>query len=176
MKDILVRYWESPCGEMVLGAFGDRLCMCDWVRTRHPGRVRKRLSAYLDAGFSETPSEVTQEAVRQLGEYFAGKRQKFDIPVLLAGTDFQKTVWERLMEIPYGQSLTYGGLAGALGRPEAVRAVAAACGANAFSIIVPCHRVTGSDGSLTGYAGGIEAKRFLLGLESGAKEIFSEIP
>ena len=91
----------------------------------------------------------------------------FDIPLLLVGTDFQKKVWEQLLAIPYGETVSYGELAASLGMPSAVRAVANANGANAISIFVPCHRVTGSGQTLTGYGGGLDAKRFLLELEGG---------
>lgn len=105
------------------------------------------------------------EAARQLDEYFGRKRTTFDIPLLFAGTDFQKNVWRTLLEIPYGQTLSYGEMARRLGLPNSVRAVANANGANAISIFAPCHRVIGSNRSLTGYGGGIEAKKFLLELE-----------
>ena len=108
---------------------------------------------------------VLQVARRQLDEYFKGERQIFDMPLLFVGTDFQKNVWQELLKIPYGATITYADLAARLGRPNAVRAVANANGANAISIFAPCHRVVGSNGTLGGYGGGIEAKRFLLGLE-----------
>lgn len=110
---------------------------------------------------------VLVEARRQLGEYFAGERHDFDLPLAGAGTDFQKRVWGQLREIPFGQTASYGDIARQLGMPPgASRAVGLANGANPIAIVVPCHRVIGADGSLTGYAGGIERKRFLLGLES----------
>ena len=100
-----------------------------------------------------------------MDEYFLKRRKHFDIPLLFAGTDFQKQVWQSLLTIPYGQTLSYGALAANIGCPKAVRAVANANGANALSIFVPCHRVIGGNRSLTGYGGGVEAKRFLLDLE-----------
>ena len=112
------------------------------------------------------PSDITLATAAQLDEYFARQRTSFDIPLLFAGTDFQKRVWNTLLEIPYGQTVSYGELAKRIGKPAAVRAVANAIGANAISVIVPCHRVTGSDHTLTGYGGGIAAKRMLLALES----------
>ena len=119
----------------------------------------------LHADYKETTSDVLSEAVRQLDEYFAGKRRNFTIPLLFVGTDFQKKVWNKLLEIPYGKTISYGELARMIGMPKAVRAVANANGANAISIFAPCHRVIGSNRSLTGYGGGIEAKKFLLELE-----------
>ena len=188
-----VRY-QSPCGEMMLGAVGDRLCLCNWTQELHPGRVEQRLRTILKAQFEECgqitetettasqsrqsnpaviqgqclrPSmpEVLQRTVRELDEYFRGERREFDIPLLLAGSDFQKRVWQQLPRIPYGQTVSYGELAAAIGSPKSVRAVANANGANAISIILPCHRIIGSDGSLTGYGGGLRAKQYLLDLE-----------
>ncbi len=104
-------------------------------------------------------------ARRQLTEYFQGRRQQFDLPLDLRGTDFQRAVWAALCEIPFGQTLTYGEQAKRIGNPKGMRAVGAANGRNPIAIIVPCHRVIGADGTLTGYAGGIERKRWLLAHE-----------
>lgn len=123
------------------------------------------MQTLLNAGYTEMTSEIIEETRRQLDEYFRHERQAFDIPLLTAGTEFQESVWNSLMEIPYGQTITYGELATRLGKPAAVRAVANANGANAISIIIPCHRVIGSNNTLTGYGGGLEAKKFLLELE-----------
>ena len=123
------------------------------------------MQTLLNAGYTEMTSEIIEETRRQLDEYFRHERQAFDIPLLTAGTKFQKSVWNSLMEIPYGQTITYGELATRLGKPAAVRAVANANGANAISIIIPCHRVIGSNNTLTGYGGGLRAKKFLLELE-----------
>jgi methylated-DNA-[protein]-cysteine S-methyltransferase len=104
-------------------------------------------------------------AARQLTEYFAGQRTEFDLPLEMAGTDFQRRVWAALREIPYGETVSYGELARGLGQASASRAVGLANGKNPFAVVVPCHRVVGSDGSLTGYGGGLDRKRFLLALE-----------
>ena len=109
---------------------------------------------------------AVEDAAAQLREYFAGERTAFDLELDLGGTPLQRAVWERLQAIPYGETLTYTELAAALGRPDAVRAVAAAVGRTPVPVVVPCHRVVGRDGSLTGYAGGLERKRALLDLES----------
>ena len=150
---------------MILGSYGGKLCLCNWVEEKHPGRVDKRLRTFLKAGYEEASSPVVEEAVRQLDEYFRKERTVFDVPLLFAGSDFQKRVWRLLLDIPYGQTISYGEMARRLGMPTAVRAVANANGANAISIFAPCHRVIGSNRSLTGYGGGIEAKKFLLELE-----------
>ena len=166
MRNIIrTRMYESPCGGLLLGSYGDRLCLCDWLAEKHHGRVRRRLEHLLNAAFEEEASPVTDEAARQLDEYFAGRRRAFDVPLLFAGTDFQKAVWGELLKIPFGETVSYAELALRIGMPTAVRATANANGANSLSIFVPCHRVVGSDRSLTGYGGGIEAKRRLLELE-----------
>ena len=162
-----VEGYHSPCGELVLGSVGDRLCLCNWAVELHPGRVEKRLRERLGVEVREAASDVTREARRQLDAYFRRERRTFDVPLLFAGSDFQQGVWRELLAIPYGETISYGEMARRLGRPRAVRAVANANGANAISIFAPCHRVVGSDGSLTGYGGGVEAKRFLLALERG---------
>lgn len=114
---------------------------------------------------------VLAEAERQLEEYFAGRRRSFDLPLALEGTAFQRRVWEALLNVGYGETVTYGQLADQLGQPTAARAVGLANGRNPVSIIVPCHRVIGSNGSLTGYGGGISNKQRLLDLERGVRTI-----
>lgn len=113
-----------------------------------------------------TDSELTQKTVEQLAQYFAGERIEFDLPLEASGTAFQKKVWQALTQIPHGQTCSYGDIANKLGNPKAVRAVGAANGKNPISIVVPCHRVIGANGTLTGYAGGLKRKSFLLTLES----------
>lgn len=162
---IIIQKYTSPCGDLVLGTFGDRLCMCDWMQSKKHDTNLSRLSRMLDAEFTEGTSPVIGKSVSQLNEYFAGLRRDFDVPMQFAGTEFQKKVWKTLLTIPYGHTISYGEMARLIGMPSAVRAVAAAVGANAISIIAPCHRIIGRSGSLTGYAGSIEAKRFLLELE-----------
>jgi methylated-DNA-[protein]-cysteine S-methyltransferase len=108
------------------------------------------------------------DVTRQLDEYFAGSRRSFDLPLAPAGTAFQSRVWDALARIPWGTTVTYGELAVRAGRPGAARAVGAAVGRNPISIVVPCHRVVGADGTLTGYAGGVDRKAFLLALEGAA--------
>ncbi len=105
--------------------------------------------------------------IAQLGEYFGGERREFAVDFNLEGTEFQKKVWRALAAIPFGETVTYGALARAVGSPAAARAVGAACGSNPVPLIIPCHRAVGSDGSLTGFGGGLDAKRWLLAHESG---------
>lgn len=162
---IKTKRYESPCGVLLLGSFGDKLCLCDWQVEKHRDHVDKRLKRILQAEFEEGTSEVIEQAVRQLDEFFAGKRRIFDVPLLFVGTDFQKAVWNELLKIPFGKTISYSEMAQRIGLPKAVRAVANANGANSMSLFAPCHRVIGSDCSLTGYGGGLAAKRMLLELE-----------
>ncbi len=164
-NEIMVKRYQTPCGSLLLGSFSDRLCLCDWQVEKHHVRVVHRLRRILNAELIEGSTEVIERAVQQLDEYFAVKRRIFDVPLLFVGSDFQKKVWNELLKIPYGETVSYGELALNIGRPKAVRAVANANGANALSVFVPCHRVIGSDHSLTGYGGGLDAKRFMLKLE-----------
>lgn len=166
-KKNIIKIWryESPCGVLMLGSFGDKLCLCDWQVKKHRRHVDRRLQHILDAEFEEGTSDVIERAAAQLDEYFAGRRRAFDIPLLFVGTDFQKVVWNELLQIPFGQTMSYGEMARRIGMPKVVRAVANANGANAISIFAPCHRVIGSDRSLTGYGGGLDVKRKLLELE-----------
>lgn len=147
---MIVKEYQSPCGTLTLGAEGDFIVMCRWG----------------EAGNEDGSSPVIEEAIRQLDDYFAGRLKSFDLPVRFSGTDFQKEVWQVLCDIQYGHTISYTSLARRLGRPSSVRAVANAVGKNPINIICPCHRVIGSDGSLTGYAGGLEAKKKLLELET----------
>jgi methylated-DNA-[protein]-cysteine S-methyltransferase len=118
-----------------------------------------------DAPEVEGPDELLDATVSQLGEYFAGDRRDFDLPLHLEGTDFQKQAWRALAGIPYGETISYGRQAEAIGRPGAFRAVGSANGQNPIPIVLPCHRVVGADGSLTGFGGGIDIKQQLLDLE-----------
>lgn len=162
---IFIRLYDSPCGVLRLGAWDDKLCLCDWDVPGHSDKVDRRLCRLLDAEFAEGETGVTRMAATQLDKYFAGCLREFDVPMIFAGTDFQKTVWNALLTIPYGTTISYAELASRIGMPKAVRAVANANGANAISIFAPCHRVIGSDHTLTGYAGGLRVKEFILNLE-----------
>jgi methylated-DNA-[protein]-cysteine S-methyltransferase len=127
--------------------------------------TRLLFAADPDPSWSTDPCPVLDEAVRQLGEYFAGERRDFDLPLDPVGTPFQLTVWAALRDIPYAETINYGQLAGRVGNPNSSRAVGLANGRNPISIVVPCHRVIGADGNMTGYGGGLPRKRFLLMLE-----------
>lgn len=149
---------ESPVGKLKLVASDKGLVAILWD---HDPPRRVRLSELV----ANEQHPVLDETERQLGEYFARKRKKFSVVLDMRGTRFQKGVWEALLAIPFGKTRSYGQLAKQLGNPRATRAVGAANGRNPVSIIVPCHRVIGSSGKLTGFAGGLEAKAHLLRLE-----------
>ena len=154
--------FETPVGSLRVVATEEGLVALLWPDDE--GRVRLPPS-------QQGSNPIIEQTRRQVGEYFAGTRRTFDLPVTPLGTEFQKQVWATLESIPYGTTTTYGTLAGRLGRPTAARAVGAANGRNPISIIVPCHRVIGKNGSLTGFGGGLATKRFLLDLESGTKTL-----
>ena len=149
---IRIQRYHSPCGDLMLGSFEDRLCLCDWAVESHRDIVDRRLRKVLKACYD-------------------GERTAFEVPLLFVGTDFQKSVWYKLLDIPYGSTVSYGELAKQLDMPKAVRAVAAANGANAISIFAPCHRVIGSNHTLVGYGGGLPAKKRLLDLELNGKPL-----
>lgn len=166
MKQIVnIQHYDSPCGELVLASVDGELCLCDWNGMPCAERNKRRLLRLQDAVFKDEPSEVIRQTEWQLDEYFAGTRRVFDIPLHPVGTDFQKAVWSALLEIPYGEVRTYMDIARSVDNVRGVRAVAQAIGANGIGIIIPCHRVIGSDNSLTGFAGGLETKHRLLELE-----------
>lgn len=148
---------DSPIGPLFLAAGGDGLRAIEFRNNRHP--VRR------GDDWHEGDNAILREAHRQLSEYFARRRRTFDLPLAPEGTPFQRRVWTTLATIPYGQTISYAELAARVGRPGAARAVGAANGRNPLPIVLPCHRVIGADGSLTGFGGGLPAKRFLLELE-----------
>lgn len=157
-KPLAYKVVQSPVGKLKLVASDKGLMAILWEND-NPRRVR--LSDLVE----DARHPVLVETERQLGEYFAGKRKAFSIALDMKGTQFQKNVWEALLAIPFGETRNYGQLAKQLGNPRATRAVGAANGRNPLSIVVPCHRVIGSTGKLTGFAGGLETKALLLSLE-----------
>lgn len=151
---------------MILGSYEGKLSFADWRYRKMRTTIDKRIKHALDTEYVEESSDVIEKTMRQMKEYFANDRKVFDVPMLMLGTDFQKSVWEGLIKIPYGETASYLELAKNIANEKAVRAVATANGANAISILIPCHRIIGSDGSLTGYAGGLDVKRKLLEIEN----------
>jgi methylated-DNA-[protein]-cysteine S-methyltransferase len=157
-KDYVYKIVPSPVGALKLVASNDGLAAILWEDDR-PGRVRLNIVG------EDASHPVLVETERQLNDYFAGRRKTFELTLDFAGTGFQKTVWAALLTIPFGQTRSYARIASQIGAPKAVRAVGAANGRNPISIIAPCHRVIGSGGALTGFAGGLTAKSQLLELE-----------
>ncbi len=174
MNQIAIEYHKTPVGEMILGSYNGSLCLLDFRYRKMRRAVDNRICSGLNAHFVLQGDSVTREAARQLDQYLRGTRREFDIPLLTVGSDFQKSVWSALMQVPYGRTASYLDLAKAIGNEKAVRAVAAANGANAIAIIIPCHRIIGSDGELTGYGGGVAVKRRLLKLEQGEPRLFDD--
>ena len=165
MNQISIQYHKSDVGELKLGSFRGRLCLLDFRYGEMRKTVDKKIKKGLNAGFVEQDDEVLARTRKQVDEYLSGNRRAFDIPLLVVGTDFQRRVWKALMKVPYGVTSTYGQIAEDIGSPKAVRAVGNANNANPISIIIPCHRIIGSDGELVGYGGGLSIKERLLKLE-----------
>lgn len=154
--------FDSPIGELTLVAWDGMLSGLYMPHQRYRPD---------DQGFGEYESGALPDVVAQLTDYFAGEQRSFDVSLRLRGTAFQRQVWATLQTIPYGHIVTYRQLAKLVGRPQSARAVGAANGRNPIGVIVPCHRVVGSDGSLTGYAGGVARKQYLLELEQRSTPI-----
>lgn len=167
-EKIEIAYYKTPVGELILGAYKERLCLCDWryrsMRDRIDQRI-KRLTGTTYRVASLDDNKVLDKTRCQLEQYFAKERKEFQLPITLLGTTFQRDVWEALQTISYGNTASYAQLADRISKPKAVRAVASANGANAISIVIPCHRIIGADGALVGYAGGLPAKKKLLNIE-----------
>lgn len=153
-------YLDTPIGKLLIAGDDAAVRRIEFPKDGKPGCP--------EAGWIESAKGPLAEAVRQLREYFAGHRTEFDLPLAPEGTEFQRSVWRRLQEIPYGETISYGELAKRVGNPKASRAVGAANGQNPIPIVIPCHRVIGSNGKLTGFGGGLPTKEALLGLESAS--------
>lgn len=159
---LLSKWIESPLGAILALADDDGLYVFDWVDRRGLEREIIRLRARTKFVIVPGSHAVLDQATREINEYFAGQRTAFTLPLAHRGTDFQRRVWDALLEIPAGETRSYAEIARIIGKPNAVRAVARANGDNYRGIIIPCHRVIGSDGSLTGYGGGLARKQWLL--------------
>lgn len=166
MNKISIQYYKSPIGELLLGSYDEQLCLLDFRYRKMRERVDRRIQKGLNAEYVEESTPLIKETIKQMKEYFNLERKEFTIPLLMVGTDFQKTVWQGLIDTPFGTTSSYLELAKRIGNEKAVRAVATANGANAIGVLIPCHRIIGSDGSLVGYAGGLDVKKKLLQIES----------
>lgn len=172
MPVLIQHTYPTPLGDLVALFSRQGLCLLEFgVDTK--GLSREWRDVERHAGAAATPGEDarTRALGEQIAAYFEGRLKDFDVPLDLVGTPFQQQVWQALLKIPYGHTRSYGEQAHSIGRPTAVRAVAAANGANKVSIVVPCHRVIGSNGTLTGYGGGLPRKQWLLALERGEREL-----
>jgi len=165
MKFINIQYCKTKIGELILGSFEGKLCLLDFRYRKMRKSVDERIKKGLNAKFVENNTEIIERIQAELDEYFHGNRKEFDVPLQMVGTDFQKSVWKALLRVPFGTTSTYLQLAKNINNEKAVRAVAAANGANSMAIIIPCHRIIGSNGELVGYAGGLPIKKRLLKLE-----------
>ena len=172
LKNIIISTYKSPVGELLIGSYGDKICLCDWKYRKQRKQIDQRIMTSCNAEMIEGETSIISETITQLEAYFSGKSEIFDIPLLFNGTRFQTKVWKHLTDIPFGKTMSYLDLSQNIGDKKAIRAVAAANGANAISILVPCHRIIGTDGKLVGYAGGLKAKEQLLRLEGA--EIFNQ--
>jgi AraC family transcriptional regulator of adaptative response/methylated-DNA-[protein]-cysteine methyltransferase len=159
---ILTSQIETPIGAMVAGAVEDGICLLEFIDRRMLNTEYKDLARLLKTEFADGENKHITEIRKQLKEYFEGIRKEFTVPVIAPGSEFQKRVWNELQKISFGSTLSYKELAEILNKPDSVRAVANANGLNRISIVIPCHRVIGSDGNLTGYGGGLTRKRWLL--------------
>jgi len=166
VNKISIQYYKSPIGELLLGSYENKLCISDYRYRKMRTTVDSRIQKGLKAEYVEEPSDVITETIKQMEEYFNLERKEFTIPLLLVGTDFQKSVWQGLIETPFGTTSSYLELSKRIGNEKAVRAVASANGANSIAILVPCHRIIGSNGALVGYAGGLDVKKRLLEIEN----------
>lgn len=157
---------QTPIGTMITGVNDNGVYLLDYpVRNGGTDKIMARIAQVRDATFREGDHPLLAELERQLTAYFSGHLQQFDIPLQCSGSPFQNRVWQELLHIPYGSTRSYRQQAIQLGDPKAIRAVAKANGDNSIAILIPCHRIIGSNGSLTGYAGGLPAKKALLALE-----------
>jgi|TARA_B110000879_G_scaffold37344_1_gene51963 methylated-DNA-[protein]-cysteine S-methyltransferase len=177
--ELILEEYKTPFGDLILGAFSSELVLCDWKYRKTRAAIDKRVKEGVYAMSGDTRfsgallktnqgdnAAIINKTKIQLDEYFNGTRTKFDVPVRAIATNFQQKVWMALCDIPYGETRSYLELSQELGNIKAIRAVASANGANALSILIPCHRIIGSNGELMGYAGGLNAKKKLLELEN----------
>lgn len=156
---------QTPLGEMIACAIHEGICLLEFTDRKNIEKQLKSLSKTLNAEIIEEEHPHFKQLEEELKEYFEGKREKFEIPLFITGTEFQEKVWQLLREIPMGETRTYKQQSEFLGNPKAIRAVGTANGINKIAILIPCHRVIGSNGELVGYAGGIWRKQKLLELE-----------
>ena len=178
MNQIHIQFHRSNNTDFIMGCFENQLCLMDFRYRNMRVTVDRRLKQGLKAEFVEQDNALLQATRQQVDEYLAADRRQFDLPLLMVGSDFQKSVWAALRQLPYGSTCSYSELASQIGRDSAVRAVATANAANALMMIIPCHRVIAANGGLGGYAGGLPLKKRLLALEQvgqGAETAIAQV-
>lgn len=167
MNQISIQFYKTKVAEFVLGSFEGKLCLLDFRYRKMRAAVDRRLKQGLGAEFVEQDNDLLQATRQQVDEYLLGDRKQFDLPLTMVGSEFQKQVWLALLSVPYGATSSYLELSQKVDNVKAVRAVAAANGANGMALIIPCHRIIGANGDLVGYGGGLPLKKRLLALEQG---------
>lgn len=165
MNHIILKKFETPLGKMIAGSFQNKLCLLEFEDRYTINKIKLKKKIDYDAEYKFGTNKVLEETEKQITDYFSGKLERFSIPLSFKGSNFQLKVWEELVKIPYGETCSYNDIAKSIGNNKSVRAVGSANGANNLAIIVPCHRVIGSDGNLHGYGGGLWRKKKLLSLE-----------
>lgn len=155
MTTINIQYHKTKIGELILGSFEGKLCLLDFRYRKMRDAVDTRIQKGLNATYIEKDDELLREARKQIDEYVSGEKNGFHFPILMIGSEFQKQVWSELVKVKYGETISYLDLAKRINNEKAVRAVASANGTNAMVLIIPCHRIIGSDGGLGGYSGGL---------------------
>lgn len=171
LDEIRIQPYDSPLGEMLLGVWRERLCLCDWIDCKDYDKIQSRLEQNLGAKYIKAESKLLKKTKRQLDAYFERKLEVFDIPLHFVGTVFEQKVWTELCTIPYGHSISYTDLACRVSSAKALRAVAQANAKNIIPIIVPCHRVLMRGKSdIGGFSSGVDRKHYLLCLEQGLEE------
>jgi methylated-DNA-[protein]-cysteine S-methyltransferase len=170
VEPVTLRWLESPVGPLLVGATEERVCLLEFTDERRPGTQSAVLRERLGRPVVQGSAPVLDLLADELDAYFRRDLRAFTVPLLFPGSPFQHRVWEELLRIPYGETISYEELAGRVGNPAASRAAGHANGSNRIAIVIPCHRVIAKDGGLGGYGGGLPRKRFLLGLEQGLAE------
>jgi len=168
-KQINIQFHKTKYAEFILGSYDNKLCLLDYkyrnIRRVLDNKIRQMLNAEFIVGSTEKEDEILYKTKTQIDEYFMGERTTFDIPLLMIGTEFEKSVWQNLLKVPYGQTATYSDLVNNQNDINTLKSIAKANGSNAIALIVPCHRVIDDNGDLVGYGGGLSLKLKLLNLE-----------
>lgn len=164
---IFLKLYDGVCGRLLLGSLDGELCLCTWTESEKGREIIGGMVKSLRASVSKESEATLEQATKELDEYFRGERKTFDVPLRIIGSDFQRSVLERVMEIPYGETVSYGDIAEKMGSLSHARVIGQAIAKNPLCIFVPCHRVVGRNGSFGGFSGGLKVKAQLLSIEAG---------